>query len=274
MFKRALQSLAELWSRRELVRFLVVSNLKSSQKNSVLGYIWWLLDPLMLMLVYTVMMTILGRSRDLKGFPMFLFCALLPYKSFSGALQNSVGTIIKNQQLIKEVPFPKAVIPISLVITNFIHCAIGVVPLALVGMCYGIWPTWRYVYLPIPLFVLLVLTLGLSLFVSFFGVWFRDLDNILQFVTRLWWYLSPGLYAMYQVPGRVARVLQLNPLTHIFPAIRRAVYYPGFHAPGLPASETAGEWTGLAAVFAASLVILVAGFLVFVNNEHKFGKVL
>jgi len=284
VFKRTVESLREVIRRRELIRFLVTSNLKSSQKTSVLGYLWWLLDPLMLMVVYTLMMKILARTGKLPGFPMFLFCGLLPFKSFAGSLMGSVGTIVSNQQLIKQVPFPRAVIPISLVLTNFFHCVIGIVPLVLIGLVYGIRPTWRYALLPIPLLILLIFTLGLSLLVSFFGVWFRDLQNILQFVTRLWWYMSPGLYGLYWVDQRLGHarslVFRLNPLSHIFPAIRQAVYYPGarlmWDAPpkGLTEAHMAFNWAGLSWVALASVLLLVIGFVVFVNNEHKFGKVL
>jgi ABC-type polysaccharide/polyol phosphate export permease len=285
VFRSAAANFRELVRRRELVRFLVVSNLKRSQKNTFLGYLWWLMDPLMLMLVYWLMMVILGRGRAMPGYPLFLFCSLLPWKSFSGALQDSVAAICKNESLIKQVPFPKAVIPISLVLSNFFECVVGVVPLVLVGLAFHIVPTWRYLYLPVPLLVMLTLMLGLTLCVSFFGVWFRDLENILRFVTRLWWYLSPGLYTILLVekltkPWQVW-VFKLNPFATIFPAIQSAVYFPGLNLKN-PSKALAQEWArgmvfdwaGLAVWFGISVAILLVGYLLFVANEHKFGKVL
>lgn len=285
MFRKAAENLRELIRRRELIRFLVTSNLKSSQKNTFLGYLWWLMSPLLLMLVYTAMMFILGRGRALPAYPMFLFAALLPWQSFQGALQESVAAISKNESLIKRVPFPKAVIPISLVISNFVECLIGFVVLIVIGLFFGIYPTWHYVFLPIPLLVMITLTLGLALCFSFFGVWFRDLENILKFVLRLWWYMSPGLYALFTVEAMaktkpwLVTLFKLNPFATLLPAIHSSVYFPGIASSKpdmqhIAAQGMAFDWIGLGIWFAVSVGIVVVGYVMFVNNEHKFGKVL
>ena len=269
MMRKRLKSIAY---HRDLIKILAVTNLKASQKNTILGYLWWLLDPVFLMFVYWVLVAILRRGRMYEAYPAFIFCSLMPWKFLNASLSQSVGMFSRYENLIKQVRFSKLALPVSMVLSNFIQCLFGIIPLVVVGAVFGIRPTWRLVLLPLPFVVLLTFTLGLTFFFSAFGVFFRDLENILVFVLRLWWYLSPGLYAISSVPVRYQFLFKLNPIAPVFKAIRAAAYYPGLKTPS-PSAE-AFPTVELAAVFVISLVIIWVGYLVFRRLEHQFAKEL
>jgi len=268
---KALKDIRQNW---DLIRILSVSTLKAGQKNTFLGYLWWLLDPMLLMVVYTILVVILGRGKRYEAFPVFLFCTLMPYKFVKSSFQQSVAVFSRYEALIKRVRFPKVVLPVSLVLSNFVQCVIGVIPMVALAALFGIMPTARLVLLPIPFVVLLLFVLGAALLFSAFGVFFHDLENILGFVTRVWWYLSPGLYSAWEaferLPPRYHFLFRLNPMTHIFEAVRIAAYYPGTKKGVIPPYPA----LGLLGVLVASLLMIGVGYAVFRRLEQRFAKVL
>jgi ABC-type polysaccharide/polyol phosphate export permease len=255
----------------DLVVILATSNLKASQKNTFLGYLWWLLDPVMLMFVYWILMAILARGRMYEAYPAFVFCSLIPWKFLKSSVTQSVGVFSKYESLIKRVPFPKIMLPVSMVVSNFVQCMIGLIPLVALGAAFGVRPTWHLVLLPIPMLVLLAFVLGITFFFSAFGVLFRDLEKILDFWIRLWWYLSPGMYAIFSVPERYRFLLKFNPVSPIFQAMRAIAYYPGMKRTAIAEPFPTEELLG---VFIASIILIWVGYVTFRKLEHQFAKVL
>ncbi len=252
-----------LWRRRHLLRELVLANLKRQNKNTVLGYLWWLLDPLLLTAVYYLVVAVLFQ-RQFQGAPylLFLVCGLFAWKPFCDSLGQSVLLLKSQAALIRSIGFPKAVLPLSLVISNAVYFLVAlVVPLGL-GLAYGptwhCWPTATWLLLPVVIAVQLVFTAGLALAVSVLGVLFQDTANILNHLLRVWLYLSPILYDLQQVPEKMRAAFRLNPFSSLLAMYRDLMIFGR-----LPA------WHDLALSLGAALLFGAAGYLFFLRHEGR-----
>ena len=121
--------LNELWFYRELLRNLIVRDLKVRYRNSVLGILWSLGNPLLMMAVFTVVFTVLNPTSDIKKFPVFVLCALLPWNLFASSVNGSIRSIVDNSQLVSKVYFPREILPISLVLANLVNFLIALIVL-------------------------------------------------------------------------------------------------------------------------------------------------
>ena len=160
-----------LWARRHLLRTLVVSNLKRQNRNSALGYLWWLLDPVLMTAVYYVVVAVLfDRGGHNQPYILFLVCGLLPWKAFSDSCSQSIGSVKGASGIIRAISFPKAVLPLSLVLSGAVYFGFAllvVVGLALFyGPSHGTWPNPYYLLLPVVIGVQLLFTVGMSLLLS------------------------------------------------------------------------------------------------------------
>ncbi len=255
---------ANLWRRRHLVRVLVTSNLKRQSRHSALGYLWWLIDPLLMTGVYYVVVSILFRrgGHD-QPYILFLMCGLLPWKAFSDSVGQSVGAIKGSAGIIKAIPFPKAVLPISFVLSNLVFFAFGLVVLLLLSLAYGpqygTWPGAAYLWLPLVLLVQLLFTCGVAFFVSTMGVLFSDTANITGHILRMWYFLSPGLYSLDQIPAGLRSWFRLNPFCGLMESYRAIVM-----------NDSAPPMFELCIAAAISVVALVAGHWLFQAREGTF----
>jgi ABC-type polysaccharide/polyol phosphate export permease len=187
------EQLQALWSRRDLVKYFVRSDLKIIYRNKVLGLLWALLDPLMMMLVYILLVVVIFR-RGSPQFPVLLFAALLAWHWFVNSLSSSVRAITGNAKLIQTVYFPKAVLPLSRVLVGLINFLLGLIVLVPLLLIFEAKFTFNLLWLPLLIFMQFLFTIGAALLCAALGVYARDLENILQFGLRIWFYLSPALY--------------------------------------------------------------------------------
>jgi lipopolysaccharide transport system permease protein/teichoic acid transport system permease protein len=259
-----LSSPANLWRRRHLIRVLVTSNIKRQSRHSSLGYLWWLIDPLLMTAVYYVVVSILfQRGGHNQPYILFLMCGLLPWKAFSDSVSQSVGAIKASAGIIKAISFPRAVLPLSFVLSNLIF--FGFALMVLVGLAlaygpqYGTWPGAAYLWLPGVALVQLVFTAGVALIVSTLGVIFSDTSNIIGHILRMAYFLSPGLYSVEQIPTKFRIWFGLNPFSGIMESYRAIVMRN--QAP--PLLEL-----GQAAAIAAAT--LLAGYWLFRSREGYF----
>jgi lipopolysaccharide transport system permease protein len=247
-FGLIVEALREIRSRQRLVRYLVKADLTKKGANTLLGNVWWVLDPLLQMAVYVVFITIVVGNRT-EGYPLFIFCAILPWKWFTTSVGDGITSVTSQERIIKQVQFPKIVLPLSAVVSGIGSFAFGMIPLVAV--------------------VQFVFSLALVVFLSAANVFFRDVGNLVRHVLRLWFYLSPALYGASQIEkvdakgGMVATLFNANPWTTLFESYRNLIFY-----------DTAPLWSGLAAVFVASLVLLGLAIIFFKRLEPSFAKVL
>ncbi len=263
--------LTDIWSRRRLTRYLVQADLTKKGSDTILGNVWWILDPLLQMGVYVVFVSLLvGGRGSIEDYPLFVFAAILPWKWFSSAINDSILSVVARERIIKQVHFPKIVLPVAAAMSGIVNFAFGLIPLVgLILLFYRDRLSWALILIPLVALVQFTFTLGLSILASAINVFYRDVGNVARHVLRLWFYLSPALYSVEQVNRvstnhpEVGVVFGLNPFTVLFEAYR-AVIYEG-HPP---------SWTGLGVLLLISIVILGACTYVFKRMEPSFAKVL
>ena len=253
-----LQNLRQLFRYRALIQSLVARELKARYRGSFLGFFWSFVNPLLLLLIYTFVFTrVMPGARGTGGaapYPLFLFCGLLPWTWFSSAVLESSMVLISGGNLIRKVLFPAEVLPIVAVLAGLVHFCLGLPVLALFFVYFGTpFPGPDLLWLPVVVAVQLTLTLGLALFVSALTVHFRDLRDLLANLMTLWFWGTPIIYHLSQVPSPFRPILDLNPLTHLVVSYQEVLLTEGPFV----------EWPRLLAVGAASVVVFAIGYLVF-----------
>ncbi len=257
-------SLAELFHFHQLIQMLVVRELKVRYKRSILGLLWTMLNPLMLMIVYTVVFTTIMPSTQ-KNFAIFLLAGLLPWIYFSTALMQGITSVLTNQDLIRKVRVPQAVFPLSVVMSNLVNFSLSLVPLFILMAVVGQPFTPALLFLPVGTLVLTVFASGVTLLLASFTVFFRDVRHLTEIALQVLFYLSPVLYSFDQVKAHNAwwfRAFEIgltvNPLSWMVPLIRDPVYYG--HVPGALVLGVAS---------AIALASLTVGYRTFVKLEPR-----
>lgn len=264
----ARQGLRDIVDRQRLIRYLVGSDLKRTHADTVFGQLWWILDPLLQMAVYVVLVTVIF-ARSIPDYPLFLFAAVLPWKWFSTTLSDASLSVTGRQSLIRQVQFPKVVLPTSSVIAGTVSFAIGLFALAIVYLFYLERLSAWVLLIPAIAVVQFVFTLAVGTALAAINAFYRDVQNVLRHVIRLWFYLSPGLWTVYGpfsfLPeDHWARpIVMLNPFTHLFESYRAVTW--GMSAP---------DWIGLLGVLVVSFVLLGAALALFKRVEPAFARIL
>ncbi len=214
-----MNSLAQIYSYKDLVLNLVSRDFKTRYKRSYLGILWSLLNPLLLILVYTLAFDYIMKIR-VKDFPMFFMCGFLPWSYFSAGILTSLSSLSDSGYLIKAVYFPREIIPLSIVLSCLLHFLITFIFVFPILLIYGYTPQWSYFALPLIILLQTVFTFGLSLFLSSIHVYFRDLRYILDVVLMAWFWLTPVVYPSSMIPESYLFLYKLNPMTLFVTAYR------------------------------------------------------
>ena len=252
-----LLNLRQVFRYRALIHSLVARELKARYRGSVLGFFWSFVNPLLLLLVYTFVFTIVlpgAHPPELEPFALFMFCGILPWTWFSSSLLEASNVLIAGGNLIRKVLFPAEVLPIVTVLAGLVHFCFGLPILAAFLMYYRvpIVPT-DLLWFPVIVFIQLLLTLGLALLLSALTVHFRDVRDLLSNLLTLWFFATPIIYALSQAPSPVRGFLNLNPFTHLAVSYQEVLFKAGRFT----------EWPRLLAVGAGSMLVLAAGYFVF-----------
>lgn len=261
-----LANLIRLFRYRGLVQILVARELRARYRGSVLGFLWSFVNPLLLLLVYSFVFTVIldrGDIADLEPYAVFLFCGLLPWTWFSSSLNDSAGILIVHGNLIKKVVFPVDVLPVVAVASNLCHFVFGLpilfgflvwydVPLRLADL----------VWFPAVVAVQLCLTLGLAMILAALTVHFRDVKDLLANGLTLWFFTSPILYEMSAAPEDVRALLNLNPFAHLAISYQQILFHEGPFV----------HWPWLAAVAAGSGGLFLLGYWFFDRLRDSFAE--
>jgi ABC-type polysaccharide/polyol phosphate export permease len=243
---------------RELIWALALKELKVRYKRSVLGFLWALLNPLLLMIVLTVVFSNIMGSK-IPHYAIFLLSVLLPWTFFSQSLAYAAESIVGNADLIKKVRIAKSVFPLAAVASNMINLLLSLIPLVLIILVMGHPFHLTWLFLPVPLIALTLFTTGATFFFATANVYYRDVAHILQVVLQVWFYVTPILYSIDIFPAHYRWLFRLNPMIFVLNGFRLSVYY-GM----LPTAQS------VVASFACGLVALVIGFEVFRRSQDKF----
>jgi lipopolysaccharide transport system permease protein len=258
-------NLRELWAYRELLYFLTWRDVLVRYKQAVLGVAWAILQPLLTMVVFTL---VFNRTLKVEGDPnlpyaIFSFSGLLAWQFFAGALSRSGVSLVGNANLLTKVYFPRLVIPFSGVLAGFVDFLISFVILLILMGAYGIAPGWQMVFMPLFLLLATAAALSVSLWLSALNVLYRDVQHIIPFLVQLWMFVSPVIYPIDKIPPGTLRILfSLNPMTGVIGGFRWALLgqqFPGRYL-----------WISVAAV----AVLLMGGLFYFKRMERVFADVV
>ncbi|HEV1997207.1 MAG TPA: ABC transporter permease [Candidatus Dormibacteraeota bacterium] len=243
----------------ELLRMLVVKELKVKYKASAIGLFWSLLNPLLLMLVYTAIFGTVFHSRP--QYPVFILSGLLAWNFFGLTLPSATVSLVGNSNLIRKTRFPTALLPLSTVLAGFINFLISLVLLFGLLVVYRHPVGWSVVLLPVLLLAQLAFTAGLGLLLGAVNVFFRDVEHFLSIILTLWFFATPIIYPVEAVQGNpVARlVLAVNPMAWLVSAYQKIFY----HSTWPDAVPTWG-------FILLSVALLLLGFTVFVRLSRRF----
>ena len=256
--------LADLWQYRELIYFLTWRDIKVRYKQTVLGGAWAILQPFLTMVVFSVFFgRLAGIPSDGLPYPIFAYCALLPWQLFAHALTESSNSLVANERLITKVYFPRLVVPISAVLAGLLDFLVAFVVLIGMMMYYHIRPTaavWT-----VPLFLLLAVgaALGIGLWLSALNVQYRDVRYTIPFLTQFWLFLTPVAYPSTLVPVSWRALYGLNPMAGVVEGFRWALL-----------GKTEGPGALLAVSVTIVVLVLVGGLYYFQRMEKTFADVV
>ena len=241
---------------------LVRRDLRARYKRSALGFAWTFLNPLLQLLVYTAVFSVVMRA-GIERYYLFLFVALIPWMAMASSVNNGASCVTGQANLVTKIRFPRQVLPITAVTTNFVNMLLCmVVVLAVCALTVGL--ELRVLWFLLPCILIeYVLALGVALLVSSLTVYFRDLEHILTIFTMAWQFLSPVMYSADMVPDRFRLIFALNPMSPILVAIRDVLYY-----------RRAPEALTMVSSLIAAIAVLLLGWFVFKKLERRFAEEL
>jgi ABC-2 type transport system permease protein len=274
----AIRRARQVWEYRELLGNLVRKELKVKYKNSILGFVWSLLNPaLYLVVFYIVFQLILGSA--IEKFPIFLLCGLIPWNFFSAAVAAGCMGITGNSSLVVKVWFPREILPLSAVGAAFVHYVLQSAVLIAALLLFRWMPAWEYVPLLIPaLIAMAIFVVAMAIFLSAVNVYLRDTQHLLELALLAWFWLTPIVYPYQLVAnkmGAYASLYLLNPMTSVVITYQRALYNKATTSTGtqiLPNEPWTWYLRNLVLVIIASSVLLLVALWIFGRLEDNFAE--
>ena len=241
-----------------LLRELVSRDLKVKYRRSFLGYVWSLLNPLLMMAIMSIVFSYMFRF-DIPNYPLYLICGQTLWSFFNESTNASMMSIIINGPLIRKVYIPKYIFPISRVLSSFVTMSFSLLAILIVMLVTGVDFTWKLILLPIPLVFLLLFSMGVGMALSAFAVYFRDVLHLYTVVCMAWMYVTPIFYPISALPEKLSFFIRFNPVYHYVTFFRDVVLYGT-----LPSAYI---WMGTVGF---GLLFFAIGILIFRKLQHNF----
>lgn len=254
--------LLELYKYKELIKTLVGRDLKARYRNSVLGYAWTWLEPLMMMLVFILIFDVLLKS-GVKHFPLYLLCGLIPWTFFSNTISTSVGSITSNAGLIKRVYYPREIFPLTTTLTHGVNMFLSCMVLIPVVLAFGLPITAKMLLFPVITVFLIFFAFGLGLLLATLNVFMRDIMYMVPLIIRVWFFATPIFYTVEnRVPEKLLDIYMiLNPIAVMISLFRYA--FMNYNAP---------KPVHIAFAFAVCMLMFLVGYGFFKKNEDLMVK--
>lgn len=260
----SLDDLRELWSYRELLYFFIWRDIKVRYKQTALGILWAIFQPLITMIIFSVFFGQLARiPSDNIPYPVFVYVGLLLWQFFSSALTDTSNSLVSNQSILTKVYLPRLILPLSTVLTKFVDFFFAA--LVLIGLMayYHVLPSLGGMLLmPLLLLTTFILSTGAGLFLAAFNIKYRDVRYVLPFFIQLMLFVTPVIYPA-SIAGRYSWILALNPMTGIIKAAQAALLH-----------TTPINWTLLGISGLTSIVTLFIGLMYFKKTERYFADIV
>ena len=216
--------LHELWNYRELLFSFTERDIKIRYKQTALGFLWAIIQPLFMMIIFTVFF---GRLAKIPSegipYPLFVLAALLPWTLFAEGLTRSTNSMITNANIMTKVYFPRLIMPISGILSPLVDFTVSLTILIAMMAYYGFVPTLNVVFLPLFILLALATSLGIGLWLSALNVKYRDFQYTIPFMIQLWLFASPVVYPASLVPESVRFLYGLNPMAGVIEGFRWAL---------------------------------------------------
>lgn len=258
-----MKHLREIYDYRQMIFSLVRKELRGRYKGSALGFLWTFINPLLQLCVYTFVFSIV-MPNNIDKFYLYLFVGLIPWLFFSGSLTGGAASIINQKDMVKKIYFPREVMPIAYVTSNFVNMLLCFVVIFAVVIVSGVGINPIAIcYLPIIMAVEYIMCLGGAMLTSALTVYFRDLEYILGIVTMAWMYFTPVVYSIDMVPENLRPFMNLNPMTPVIVAYRDVLY-----------SKQVPHIGTLASGFVLGCIVLIVGCVVFQKLQRGFAEEL
>ena len=257
-----MKTIREIYDYREMIYMLVRRDLRGKYKGSVLGFAWTFINPLLQLAVYTMVFSVVMRVNK-ENYHIFLFVALIPWLAMANSVTGGSTCVIGQQNLVTKIHFPRQVLPITTVTTNFVNMLLCmVVVLAVCGFTIGLNLAVLWYLIPVIL-VEYALAMGIAFLVSGLTVYFRDLEHILGIFVMAWQFLSPVMYDVEMVPESFRGLFLLNPMTPVLTAYRQILY-----------EKVAPDLSTMFSAVGMAVLFLVVGWFAFQRLDRHFAEEL
>ena len=248
----------EIYHFRYMLNTLVKQDINGRYKGSFLGFLWTLLNPLLMLLVYSIVFQYVFKT-GIKNYPIYLFICLMPWNSFSNAIFTGTTCVSSNASILKKVYFPREVLPLYIVISNTIQYFFSFAIILIALLVSGVGLSWYVLLVPVIVLVQAIFSLGIILFLSSVNVYVRDVQYMMNPIMMIWMYACPILYNLDMVPQKYLALYRLNPMVPIMEAYQKLLY-----------SKTMFDVSAIFHVFLISIIVLVIGYLVFNKLQKRF----
>lgn len=255
-----LKQLGEVITYRQMLIFSVKKDLRSRYRGSFLGFMWTFLNPLLQLLIYSIVFPHLLRVKE-ENYSMYVFIGLLPWIYFQSSLSIATTSIVSNGNLIKKIYFPRLIIPIAVSATGLINYFFGLLITITALIFTKIYFSAFILLLPLVMLVQFLFVTGICLALSAFYVYFRDLEHIVGIVTMAWFYLTPVVFNISLFPENARQYLRLNPMTQFVTAYRDLLLY-----------KQILDVKGFAVTAIMSVLLFIFGVGIFVHLQKKFAE--
>lgn len=259
-------NLKTLFSYRELLFSLTRKELKVKYRGSVLGFFWSLLNPILVMLVYSFVFSIIMRL-GIKHYAVFLVSVLLPFNFLSNSVNYGANSIIANGSLINKIYFPREIIPLSVVFANLFNFLLELIALFIILTVLG-YKFYMYLYLlPVLIIIQFFLVAGSTLLVSALNVFFRDLQHLISIIMMIWFFGTPVIYPLSMVPEKFRYIMVVNPMTVFSIFYRNVFYYINY-----PEELQFPSIRTVLLCVAITFFIFFLGYFIFKKLESRFAE--
>jgi len=257
-------NLREFWQARELIYFFVWRDIKVRYKQTAIGAAWAILQPFLTMVIFSLFF---GRLAGIPSqglpYPVFYYCALLPWLYFASALQNATNVVVEQQRVITKVYFPRLVLPVSSVASPLLDFGIGFIFFIVLSIYYRVPPTPAMLLIPLFLALAIITSLGVGLWLSALNAIYRDVRYVVPFLVQFWMFASPVAYPSSLVPERWRWLYGLNPMAGVIEGFRWSLTGHG-QPPGALLIASAG----------AVVILAITGILYFQKMEGVVADVV
>jgi len=259
----SLLKLRDIWAYRELLYFLTWRDVKVRYKQTALGAAWAILQPLFMMVIFTIFFgRLAGVDSSGIPYPLYAFAGLVPWTFFSNALTASSNSLVGSANLITKVYFPRLIVPAAALLAGLVDFLLAFVLLVVMMIYYRVTPTIHLLFLPVLIVLTTLFTLGVGTWMSALNVKYRDVRFALPFLIQLWLFVSSVILPSSSIPPKWRWILLFNPMSAIIEAYRSSLF-------GLPF-----DWTAIGIASLLTLVVLVYATYAFGRVERSFADII